>query len=640
LVSSEPIIISAILWGIAALAPLLDATAAEVPPAVSRVRSSDGRTVSFFPISTPRAIIEGPYWSHSTDCVIAFPDNYAETGDVLDTFELPTEEGIPVIIEHKWSWGKPSGLSVKVPKDGRAFPKGVQTVECTLKTACGPPVFVSLQVRDGRIVDRRFQIAEPTVGSPQCRTAPHSLDLPQTARDLVEELASSPPQSALLAIERRLFLRDVESASNLVSRLADSNPRLRESAAAFARWLPGSVTPAALAERIQDVDPRVAREARYSLNVLLLREGKEVEDAAARELIPHMLRLFIQELCRNPNYDWAATNFRPRRGFLQAAEIAVLAHNIPPMPQLDVDTTALELNSIQSFQPRARIRFSFPSHGQFADRIKDAWMPVVHFHMIRARDSFARVALSGMAERDRHWEMNWVALFQKTDTGWSLLAFPPYNEKYYLGRNYSNINPLALRDFGALSPSDVERFMFGIERIRTIDVRKSPLAEADNFDFRWAAQTAVLPSKYEPWLTRHLADANQAVSASVHLSLGRMGREDVVQGVVDLCADTPSQDLRRRAVAVLRHLLVPKIEKEGEEASHVVLSHLLTGADAYLAREERAKHPDVQKAAARATVLDSHAVLELRWEHQGVTLLCRRHDGRWQTVGALGGWIE
>jgi hypothetical protein len=564
------------------------------------------------------------------DCVIAFPEKYTETGEVLDTFELPTEEGIPVIIEHEWSWGSPSGVSVRGPKAGLKLPPGDQTISCTMKTVSGPPVRVSVRVSGGYIAEYGFKIAESAAGNEQRQAGHASTNAPGTARDLVDAIASSTTQSELLTMERRLFLEYREAASNLVGRLADSNPRLRESAAAFARWFPGSVTPFSLAKRIDDAAPRVGREARYSMNILLFREGKAADQDTARELVPAMLRLFIEELCRNPNYDRAAGNFESRRAFLSADEIAVLDDNVLPVPQLEVETTGLPLNAMQSFQPRARIRFSFLSLDEFAQRAKGAAMPAVQFHAIKTSDNFARVAMTGMPDGHRWWGITWVALFEKTNTGWRLLAFPPYNEKYYNGVNYSNMNPLAPRDFGVLSPLDTERFMFGMESIKV----------TGDFDFRWATRSGIVDSKYETLLRLHLADSNQAVRTAVCLGLGRMGREDVVPGIVDLCADTPNKDLCRRAVAVLQNLLVPKIQKEGKEASHAVLSDLLAGADAYLAREKKTNQPDVRKATAKATVLDAYAVLDLRWEHHGLTLLCQRRDDKWRIAGSLGGWVE
>ena len=113
-----------VAWGIASWLPgLLAASPDASSVTASCVASTDGRIVSFYPISTPRQTIEGPYWSHSTDCVIAFPENYAETGKVVDSFVLSTREGVPIVIEHEWMWGKPSGMKVRGATEGRTLPR-------------------------------------------------------------------------------------------------------------------------------------------------------------------------------------------------------------------------------------------------------------------------------------------------------------------------------------------------------------------------------------------------------------------------------------------------------------------------------------------------------------------------------------
>lgn len=617
--------------GTATLLPGLQVASPDAPSiAASCVASADGRIVLFYPIATPQQTIEGPYWSHSTNCFFAFPENYAEAGVFVDPFVLSTREGVSIVIEHEWTWGNLTGVKVRRATEGRTLPRD-GLVSYTLLTTSGPPVIVELSMMNGYVAGHTFRIAEPGGAMVPVPATRPSTDSQSTIEELVGTMEATSSPSELLAAERQLFLRDRRAASNLVALISGRSARLRESAAALARWFPGSIAAPALAERIDDPDPRVVREARYSLNILLLREGRDADTATARELVPRMLDLFVRELLRNPNY-----TVESRRKFLLAEEIAVLDDRHPSMQPLEIASRTLERSASPSLQPRDPIRFVFPSVDQYDERVRKSWVPAVRLHAIRISGNYARVALSGMAEPNGDSEMIWVALFGRTADGWRVLAFPPYNAKYSGGGFFrSNLNPLAFRDYGGLRPEDLEKFTFCIERIRTVDLRQARLAEKDIFDFRWNRWENGPDPQYEPCLRPYLTDSNQAVRVAACLALGRLGREDVIPQVVNLFADSRNQYVRDQACRVILNVLVPRIEKEGNAGSQVVLGDLLETADAYLARDERDEGPDGQKATAKAIVLNDYALLELRWENHGVTLLGQHRDTKWRVLGAI-----
>lgn len=619
-------------------------SSAAIKPAVvcSKVRATNGAIIVFYPISIERSVLrkvaEGPFLSHGTRCVIELPENYTETGEHTDTFHLPTDQGVELILEHKWSWGRGSGIRVRGPADQSAFPPDDRTVSYSLKTISGPAVLLDLTFERKRVIGRKFRIEHAGDTIDPRRPDLQERTYPKEPLEVIKAISRTSSTSDLLALEEHLYKTNKKAVRHLVSRMSDPSPRVRESAAALSRWLPESTSCTVLGELLADSSPRVAREARYSLNIALLQKGREPEDASKRELALQMLTLFVQEICRNPNYDWAATNFRPRRKFLAAKQIAVLWHNIPKIPDVEIDTSQFEANGIEKVYPEERIRCTFLSEEQFKDRVKETWVPAIHFHRMRMSEGYARVALSGLYDKGRHWEMNWVALFRRTDVGWKPIAFPPYNEKYFLGRNFSNMNPLAKRQFGGLTPVDIERYEFGIERIRAIDILASRLIERDNFEFHWAGQSG-LDKRYEEHLRSYLEDSNRSVRTTVLLSLGKLGNEDVLPEVIGLCANTPNEDIRTMCMRILRALLLPRIEDTGRVPADVIATEILAAGKLYLEQNKDVRLPDLAGAKADVKVLGSYALLELHWQFQGVILLCYRRDMKWDVVIKIGRWI-
>lgn len=610
----------------------------------SRVKARDGSIIVFYPLSVPestvRSVAEGPLHSWSLDCRIELPQSYVEVGEHVDKFLLPTEQGPDLVIRQEYSWGKSIGLRIEGPLEPPVVSVGGSTVVYILRTISGPPVEVQLAFQRGRVVGCSFRLQEESeYPGPDFVKLPTVKDAKDPIRvfDAISEVAYLSDQ---MAFEKFLFQMGKQILPTILDKLSDRDPRVRESACVLARWFPDATIVERLAELLVDTSPRVAREARYSLNILLLQEGNDVDsDDTKRELAIQMLGLFLQELYRNPNYDWRATNYGPRRAFLTADEIFVLPHNIPEIHDHEVTTKGLAFNVIGKIHPSPSIRFRFLDKGELPKAAREEGFPAVHFHRIKIFGDFARVALSALHKKDQHWEMNWVALFRKNQAGWKVLAFPPYNEKFYLGRNFSNMYLLVPRGFGGLSPVDFERFQFGIERIRTIDVFSKRLVELDNFLFRWVDLTRGLDERYVNLLCQYLDDENPAVRYAVLIALGKLGTKDVIVSILDMCMASSNLDIEAQCRKLIKELLVSEIISKGTPPTTYEMRAIMFVCKQHIVEKRIRRYPEEPMKQSKVLVYGDYGFVELAWEFRGIELLCRKQNGKWEIVMILGEWV-
>lgn len=530
------------------------------------VRSAEGALIRFYPEFLDSrelwASIEESTW-RVKGAYIVLPLSLAEREPVEDCYHLPTKEG-PYVVIKRWdsSWREVHRFFSVSP-----LPKTVTKktrLRYTIKTLSGPDIPIELTLR-------KYRYSWPKKGLSQTHSAQARIFLPDkksfpepTPHNLPTIANPSDPDSIFDAIaqcesidvqtrlEARLYKLGKKILPTTRKRLEDPHTRVRESACVLLRWFPEKKSISTVAPLIGDTSLRVAREARYTLNFLLLTFGKESVDVTSRQRMARQtIELLAESQCSNES--------------LQKADVAqVLPFLTPWQPEFSVDSGGFGAGTTRCRRKFGKLRVEFLRTGDrsWRQRGKEDWIPLIQFLGFQRFGDFARVAARLIPTQWGHEKMNWVALYQKSSHGWQLLEFPPYHNRNHkmVPHHYgpiSNLAPVRSRLFSDLGPAGIEQFELGMQAIRLNDV-ESKLFERNLFQFEWArhrhmryGESRGLGPEYIPHLRKYLGDTSEILRFAAALALEQLKQNEAKPIIKDLCKKSVDKKLKGFCYPVL-----------------------------------------------------------------------------------------
>ncbi|MFC1851841.1 HEAT repeat domain-containing protein [candidate division CSSED10-310 bacterium] len=250
-----------------------------------------------------------------------------------------------------------------------------------------------------------------------------------------------------------------------------------------------------------------------------------------------------------------------------------------------------------------------------------------------------RVAFSVIRSFNYHWDMNWVALFHRTENGWEPAEFSPYGSGKkmpgHIYEIYSNMNLVSHRHYSDLSPYYQECFEFRIEHLRIIDFTQPviPHSLISKFNFRSTHNRKGLDFRYEPYLRRHLNDPHPTVRAASIVALARLGEFDIMPLLVDLYFKISEKKLRRQFVIIFLTHLLPKIYRDGTKPSDLESDQLETLAKNEIIdciqRNELIRLPGFSESKITIIVDPPFGVIEFEFIDGSIHYLCIKKQNKW-----------
>jgi hypothetical protein len=467
----------AALYVLLTFAMATDAQARDLQLPCSKAKSKEGSVITFYPSEVSWHEIKELgekilFTSRGVKTVV--PPGCPDIGHFTDTFRLPTKEGPLVIIQRVCRQGRSGDERIFTYPEPKLGSSKRRWFTLTIKTFSGPPVVARLEFSKGLVApfgrreykmyvrNHEFSMPEDRSLYPRARAVIKKIRNPNDPEELFRAISNATSIREQKKIEHLLYNLGKRILPIVLKKLSDPDPQAKESALVLLRWLPAPLSIGPVATLLKSDSPRIAQQARYTLSILLLRLGKEIEsNTTKRTLAVAVLEPFIRELLRDSRYSYSqAWKSRPRWVFLRSRKIFLLPFNVPELPDHTVDTTGLKLkeSSRSRRPPQASIHFRYVTPAEWkSEPEKNHPGPALHFHKMKIAGRFARVAISGINDDLAHCNHDWVALFERVNSKWRLLEIERPG-----GSGLKGISPwmppLPLREFGDLSPRQIEEF--------------------------------------------------------------------------------------------------------------------------------------------------------------------------------------
>lgn len=473
-----------------------------------------------------------------------------------------------------------------------------------------------------------------------------SLEHDGTVESLFNLIAGAENEKVTLRIEKEIYDLFKNSHPDLIKYLHSDNPKIRESAAALLRWIPGGTSAInEIASLASDTSSREGKESLYTLNYLILRYGKKVEIENEIQPISQMLEAFILDVCSNTRYSGLMQNCEPQREIISLDTINILPFNIGKLSEDLLIKTANE-----------DVTFRYSAVDKIAVGDATRGQPQILFHEPRIFGDYLRMSFvcffnkSNLHSDSLFWEMNYVALFRKDGNSWRLMSMPPYSGKYNTWANYSNINPLTWRKFDKISPVEYERFFHIKERIKVFDIMKSVTDGDPDFTFKYVGlkgeadklngyslcfskHASKIDERYVDLLNENLNSSSPNTKAAIVLSLAALNQTGLLPHIVECFLKSTNDDyINRSCKSLLLTMVKGKATKELE-------SEIKKTVEAYLMNNHEGKI----ESQTIECVEQKYAIFEFcsgSGHKTGFALFLILNDGQWKVIDKCTTWIE